>query len=226
MSSLAKRVAEKINLVPEESLVDLAYMQIEELIATLQLPPGQMVSENMLSTLIGLGRTPVREALQQLAREGLVVIMPKRGIVVSEIDVKKQLRLLEVRREIERYLVGAAAKRAEPDERVEFARLAKNMRLASQESDGEAFLELDRKFNKLVIKAGRNEYASSVMKLMQGLSRRFWFAYYKRFANLPETAQLHAAIAQHIAEEKPEEAMRDLDVLLDNVETFTRATLD
>lgn len=226
MTSLAKRLPEKINLVQEDSQVDLAYAQIEELIATLQLPPGQMVSENMLSSLIGLGRTPVREALQQLSREGLVVIMPKRGIVVSEMDVKKQLRLLEVRREIERYLVGAAARRAEAVEREEFTQLAQSMRVASQASDGEAFLELDRKFNKLVIKAGRNEYASSVMKLMQGLSRRFWFAHYKRFANLPETALLHAVIAQHIAEEKPEEAMRDLDTLLDNVEAFTRATID
>lgn len=226
MASLAKRLPEKINLVQEDSQVDLAYAQIEELIATLQLPPGQMVSENMLSSLIGLGRTPVREALQQLSREGLVVIMPKRGIVVSEMDVKKQLRLLEVRREIERYLVGAAARRAEAVEREEFTQLAQSMRVASQASDGEAFLELDRKFNKLVIKAGKNEYASSVMKLMQGLSRRFWFAHYKRFANLPETALLHAVIAQHIAEEKPEEAMRDLDTLLDNVEAFTRATID
>lgn len=226
MTSLAKRTPEKINLVQEDSQVDLAYAQIEELIATLQLPPGHMVSENMLSSLIGLGRTPVREALQQLSREGLVVIMPKRGIVVSEIDVKKQLRLLEVRREIERYLVGAAAKRAEDAEREAFSQLAQSMRIASQDSDGEAFLELDRKFNKLVIKAGRNEYASSVMKLMQGLSRRFWFAHYKRFANLPETALLHAIIAQHIAEGKSEEAMSDLDTLLDNVEAFTRATID
>jgi DNA-binding GntR family transcriptional regulator len=226
MTSLAKRIPEKINLVQEDSQVDLAYAQIEELIATLQLPPGQMVSENMLSSLIGLGRTPVREALQQLSREGLVVIMPKRGIVVSEMDVKKQLRLLEVRREVERYLVGAAARRAEDVERDEFSQLAQSMRVASQTSDGEAFLELDRRFNKLVIKAGRNEYASSVMKLMQGLSRRFWFAYYKRFANLPETALLHAIIAQHIAEGKPEDAMRDLDMLLDNVEAFTRATIE
>lgn len=226
MASAAKGLSEKINLVQEESLVDMAYAQIEELIATLQLPPGQMVSENMLAALIGLGRTPVREALQQLAREGLVVIMPKRGIVVSEIDVKKQLRLLEIRREIERYLVGAAARKAEAADREQFAQLALSMRSASQAGDGEAFLELDRKFNKLVIKAGQNEYATSAMKLMQGLSRRFWFAHYKRFANLSETALLHAVIAEHIAEGKPEDAMRDLDALLDNVEAFTRATIN
>ena len=64
----------------EQSLAGQAYTQIEERIATLSLKPGQIVSENGLSKLLGLGRTPVREALQQLAREGLVVIVPKLGI--------------------------------------------------------------------------------------------------------------------------------------------------
>lgn len=75
----------------DQSLADQAYARIEEGIATLQLKPGQIVSENGLAKLLGLGRTPVREALQQLAREGLVIIMPKLGIMVSEIDVRKQL---------------------------------------------------------------------------------------------------------------------------------------
>ncbi|TRX76195.1 GntR family transcriptional regulator [Pseudomonas mangiferae] len=210
----------------EESLVDQAYAQIEERIVTLQLAPGQVVSENMLATLLGLGRTPVREALQQLAREGLVVIMPKRGIVVSGMDVRKQLRLLEVRREVERYLVGSAARRAEEPERDAFAALAQRLDAVGETNDGEAFLVLDRTFNRLLLQAGRNEYATAVMKLMQGLSRRFWFAHYKQAANLPEAAQLHACIARHIAANQPEAAMEDLDRLLDNVETFTRATLD
>ncbi|WP_263142185.1 GntR family transcriptional regulator [Pseudomonas sp. RIT-PI-AD] len=224
MSSLASPPRQ---LLPaEESLVDQAYAQIEERIVTLQLAPGQVVSENMLSALLGLGRTPVREALQQLAREGLVVIMPKRGIIVSEIDVRKQLKLLEVRREIERYLVGSAARRAEAEERQAFDDLAERLDAAGASSDGEAFLALDRSFNRLLLQAGRNDYATAVMKLMQGLSRRFWFAHYKQSANLPEAAQLHARIARHIAANQPELAMQDLDRLIDNVETFTRATLD
>jgi DNA-binding GntR family transcriptional regulator len=210
----------------EQTLADQAYTQIEERIATLSLRPGQIVSENGLSKLLGLGRTPVREALQQLSREGLVVIMPKLGIMVSEIDVRKQLRLLEVRREVERLLVGAAAKNATPAQRAQFALLADLMTTAGKANDGVEFLAHDRQFNKLLLDSANNEYATSTMKLMQGLSRRFWYAHYQRFANLAQTACLHAAIATAIGEGKVDAAKAGLDALIDNVEAFTRATLE
>jgi len=78
----------------EESLTDRAYRALEEEIVTLRLPPGTVVSEAMLSKRLGIGRTPIREALHRLARERLVQILPRRGIVVSEINVLAQLRLL------------------------------------------------------------------------------------------------------------------------------------
>lgn len=212
--------------VDAQSLADQAYARIEEGIATLQLKPGQIVSENGLSKLLGLGRTPVREALQQLAREGLVVIMPKLGIMVSEIDVRKQLRLLEVRREVERLLVSAAAKNANAAQRAQFAALAEHMAAAGRESNGDTFLSLDRTFNRLLLDSANNEYATSAMKLMQGLSRRFWYAHYEKFANLPEAARLHADIAAAIAAGDRDAARDGLDRLIDNVETFTRATLE
>src|ERR1700686_4867966 len=91
-------------LLQIETLTEKAYRALEEDIVTLRIPPGSVVSEAMLSQRLGVGRTPVREALQRLAREWLVVIMPRRGIMVAEIDPVRQLRLLEARREIERLL--------------------------------------------------------------------------------------------------------------------------
>ncbi len=95
-------VQSNINEFETSSLTDRAYGELEERIVTLQLEPGAVLSETTLAQQLGFGRTPVREALQRLAREGLVVIFPRRGILVSEIDVKRQLALLEVRRERER----------------------------------------------------------------------------------------------------------------------------
>ena len=83
---------------------------------TLKLSPGAIVSEKALAERIGIGRTPIREALQRLTRERLVTILPRRGIMVSEINVKSQLRLLEVRRELERLISKRAARRATEDE--------------------------------------------------------------------------------------------------------------
>lgn len=209
-----------------ESQVRRAYTRIEEMIVTLQLSPGQVVSENTLASMLDFGRTPVREALQRLVREGLVVILPQRGIVISEIDVRKQLRLLEVRRYIERCVVELAVRRATENERALLAELASKMDKIVLNSDGIAFLELDREFNQLLLAAARNEYAAASMKLMQGLSRRFWFANYTTAADLPETVRLHAAIARAVSECNLSEALHALDSLLDNVEAFTRATLD
>jgi DNA-binding GntR family transcriptional regulator len=168
----------------------------------------------------------VREALKDLAREGLVVILPKRGIVVADIDVARQLRLLELRRAVEGFVAEAAARRATPKERASFTRLAEAMSAAEAGEDGEAFLALDAEFNQLVLAAARNEYATAAMKLTQGLSRRFWFAHYRQADNLSETIRLHAEIARAIAARNPAKAREGLDRLLDNVESFTRATLD
>ena len=84
----------------DRSLTDRAYVALEEMICTLRLEPGEVLSEGALSETLRIGRTPVREALQRLAREGLVTVLPRRGVLVSEFNVKRQLRMLEVRREL------------------------------------------------------------------------------------------------------------------------------
>ena len=64
---------------PADTLTEKAYRVIEEQIVTLRLKPGEFVSEQMLSATYKFGRTPVREALQRLAREGLIAIFPRKG---------------------------------------------------------------------------------------------------------------------------------------------------
>ncbi len=208
-----------------EKLTDLAYQRIEELIVTLRLAPGEAVSEYQLSEQLGIGRTPVREALQRLSREKLVVILPRRGVMVSAINVKEQLRLLEVRREVERLVVRSASRRANAEEYARFAALAVLFDASGAANDDVEFMRADRDFNDLCLQAARNDFASGAMSLMNGLSRRFWYQHYKQAADLPQTARLHAAIAQAIAKADADGAARALDNLLDNIELFTRATL-
>lgn len=206
-------------------LTDLAYQQIEEAIVTLRLPPGTAVSEQSLSDMTGIGRTPIREAVQRLAREHLIVVLPQRGLLVSEIDLSKQLKLLETRREIERLVCRSAAKRATDEERRRFLRLADDFLAAANHNDDRAFMNSDREFNELCLIAARNEFAEGAMSLMHGLSRRFWYLHYKQSADLPETARLHAAVAAAIGAGDVAGAGKALDDLLDNIETFARATV-
>ncbi|HSS28156.1 MAG TPA: GntR family transcriptional regulator [Usitatibacter sp.] len=208
------------------SLTDRAYADLEERIVTLRIAPGTAVSEAELSGDLGIGRTPIREALQRLAREGLVSILPRRGILVSGIDVKRQLRLLEVRRELERLIARSAARRATDEERERFRALAQGFEQSSRVNDDVAFMRIDREFNTLCSAAAHNEFAAGAMALMHSLSRRFWYIHYKQAADMPLTAKLHANIARAIAKGDEAAAQRASDKLLDVIEKFTRDTTD
>jgi DNA-binding GntR family transcriptional regulator len=208
-----------------QSLTDKAYFYLEQMIVTLQLRPGSAVSETELSGQLGIGRTPIREALQRLARERLVVILPRRGIIVSEINVNSQLRLLEVRRVVERLVARSAARRASVETRQRFREIAATFEQCAKSNDDIGFMAVDREFNELCVEAARNEFAAGAMSLMHSLSRRFWYLHYKQAADLPLTAKLHADIARAIASGKEKAAAVAADRLFDTIEVFTRATV-
>src|SRR5579875_1586092 len=174
---------------------------------------------------LGIGRTPVREALQRLAREGLVTILPRKGILVSDINPRNQLLVLEVRREIERLLSRTGAERATKEQRQQLLDIAQGMDRAAKNNDDIDFMRLDRELNRLIVEAAHNDYAARSMKLLQGLSRRFWYMHYREAADLPLCARLHANQARAIAQGDAEAAARASDKLLDYVENFTRGTV-
>ncbi|MBS0241820.1 MAG: GntR family transcriptional regulator [Proteobacteria bacterium] len=207
------------------SLTDEAYAAIEERIVTLEMPPGTALSEQGLCQEIGLGRTPVREAIQRLAREGLVQVMPRKGIRVTDTDCNRQLLVLEVRRELERLLSSKAAERASDAQRASLRDIADGMDDAAGNNDDRAFMRLDRAMNLLVMEAAHNEYAAGAMRLINGQSRRFWFQHYRAALDLPLCARLHAAQARAIAAGDPAAAAAALDKLMDYTESFTRKTL-
>lgn len=214
------------NMETKLSLRDQAYQQLEEAIVTLELAPGLVVSEQALSEMTQIGRTPIREAIQRLARENLITVLPQRGILVAEMDVQQQLKLLETRREIERLICRLAAKRSTPVDREQFARLAAEFTEQAEQNDGPQFMRSDREFNDLCLKAARNEFAEGAMRLMHGLSRRFFYHNYRHSADLPLIARHHAQVAHHIAEGNEVEAAAASDTMLDTIEAFTRSTLD
>src|SRR5262245_25916149 len=212
-------------LAPAATLTEQAYRQLEEQIVTLRLRPGEFLSEHALSANLRIGRTPIREALQRLAREGLITILPRKGILVSETDPRKQLLVLETRRELERLLSRLGAQRATDEQRRRFRTIAEGMDRAAKANDDLTFMRHDRELNLLIAEAAQNEYAARAMRLLQGHSRRFWYLHYKQAADLPLCARLHARQARAIAEGEPKAAGAAADRLIDYTETFTRATV-
>lgn len=208
------------------SLTDRAYAVLEERIISLRLAPGATVSELELSRALGIGRTPIREALQRLAREGLVTILPRRGILVSEINVKSQLRLLEVRRALETLIARTAAHRATDGERERLNELADEFDRCAKSLDDEAFMRADREFNALSRAACHNEFASGAMGLIHSLSRRFFFTHCKQVGDMSLTARRHAELARAIASGNGAKAEKATARLLDVIEKFTRDTTE
>jgi DNA-binding GntR family transcriptional regulator len=208
-----------------KTLTEKAYQELEERIVTLQLTPGEFISEYALAHDLKIGRTPIREALQRLSREDLVTILPRKGILVSETDPRKQLLVLEVRRELERLVSRLAAQRASEQQRQQFSAIATDMDRAAKTNDDIMFLRLDRELNRLITAAAQNDYAARAMRFLQGHSRRFWYLHYKQAADLPLCARLHANQARAVAAGDDKRAAAASDRLIDYVVTFTRATV-
>ncbi|CAL62587.1 putative transcriptional regulator, GntR family [Herminiimonas arsenicoxydans] len=208
-----------------ENQAQMAYRILEEMIVTLKLPPGSKISEKALNRSLGFGRTPLREALQRLAIEGSVKILPRSGVIVSEIDLADQLNMIEVRRELEKIIAGRAARLAMEDQRRVFSKLAEDFDRAAEENDSTIFIETDREFNALSIATAQNKYVAYAIGPIEAQTRRFWYLHFKRFGDLSRVTKLHAHIARAIAA-NDEAAARDAsDRLIDYVEEYTRKTL-
>lgn len=205
------------------SLTEEAYRRIEEMIVTLELAPGSVVSEAMLSERIGIGHTPIREALQRLGREHLVQILPRRGVVVTAIDVGHQLQILETRRELDRLIARSAAARSTLPEREAMTAIAQSMEAAVKSGDLLAFLHWDNEMNRLAGQSARNMVAASAVAALHSASRRFWFYHHHDQANA--TLRLHVALARAIATGKGDKAAEASDRLIDDLFEFAHRTL-
>lgn len=208
-----------------ETQAQLAYRLIEEMIITLQLPPGKKISETSLSKKLGLGRTPIREALQRLSFEGTIHIVPRSGAFVSELDLVDQLGMIEVRRGLENVMAARAARFATSDVRAVFNQLADAFDAAAAAESGVGFMKADMEFNSLVARTSNCKYAIHAIGPIEAQTRRFWYLHFQKFGDLNRVCQLHAAVARCIAKNDESGARSASDKLMDYVEEYTRRTL-
>lgn len=207
-----------------ESKAQAAHRMIEEMIVTLELPPGIRISETTMSNMLGIGRTPVREALQRLARERSITILPRSGAVVTDIDITDHFKLIEVRRGLERVLAGRSARMATAEASRQFLELKERFEHAAAENSEKIFIPTDREFNKLLADTADNVYASDAIAPIQAQTRRFWYLYFERFGDLARVSNLHAEVARAIAYNNEAEAVAASDRLVDYVEEYTKKT--
>lgn len=183
---------------PRKTLRTQAYELLENMIVTQVLQPGSRATEEELARRAGIGRTPVREALQRLAREGLVSIRPRSAIVILEMTVARQAQLLEARAALQEHTVRLAARRADIEQRAKMLQLAQAVEDAAQIGDGELYLRIARDIHNILCEAARNEFLQRFMGSLYTLSRQFSFAHLRE-VNFPRAAGTHAAILRAVA---------------------------
>jgi len=171
------------------SLADRAYFEIRELIVTLELPPGSSIKEQELTDRLGIGRTPVREALRRLAQEQLVEVYPRRGMVVTTVDVRDLARLCEVRVALEPEAAMLAAERATHDDLDEIEGLLLELN-AERRRDERALISLDQRIHRAIYRATHNQFLAETLEEYYTHALRIWMLGLAR-------TELGAAVHEH-----------------------------
>ena len=210
---------------PKLRAADIAYDTIESMIVTLQLKPGAPIVEAELMALTGLGRTPLREALMRMSSNGLIVQLPRRGLIVSDIEAAEHLTLIETRRVLERLIAASAARRATPQQRKEILSYAKKMLAAAKRNDLQAYMQADQALDHVSHAACRNPSAVSAVIPLVIKCRRFWYAF-RHEGDIEQGAKCHMLLAAAIAAADPDAAILGAEALMDYLELFARKVIN
>lgn len=207
------------------SLAETAYDAIEQMIISRRLAPGAMVSEGELGAELALGRTPVREALARLKTIGFVEVHPRRGVLVTPVDVIRHLELLEVRRPLDETMARCIIVRASDNDLDALQRHTEGLLVAAGARDREVYFRLKRTLHEAMVGAAYNQTLTSTMVPLHAQSRRFWYSH-EPTASFQDCAGIHATIVAGIAARNAERALAGIATLFDLLDQMTRRALD
>lgn len=178
-------------------LTSIAYERIEELFISMRLQPGATLRTHDLQELTGLGRTPVHQAVRRLAAETLLDVQPRNGLRVAPIDLARERRLADLRRDMDRFVIGAVIAGMAANDR---ARLHYIMRRLEEERAAitlDRFNVLDKAFDTLLIQASGERFLDRSLRPLKALGRRAGFLDITRISGrqgLDDTVGHHLAI--------------------------------
>jgi len=201
--------------LPSELLSDRAYAALRDRLVALQIPPGAPIDEETLTGELGVGRTPVREAIRRLALEGLVVVYPRRGTFASAINITSLTDLTEVRTVLEAHAAKRAARLRDEDDRAAAGRLIEE--LGAAESSQRSLIELDARVHRFVYRCSRNPYLEQDLDRYLNMSLRIWHLTWDRLPPLEQRVREHCELLQAISDGDAERAGR---IARDHVRAF------
>lgn len=179
---------------PAESLADQAYREIRDRLVMLDIHPGSPINEDQLGAALGIGRTPVREALKRLAHERLVVAYPRRGTFATDVHLTDLAHISEVRQHLEPIAAAAAAGRASDQERASLSDLANRLRSTRTGQLGpHDLMRLDLEAHRALYAATHNPFLEDTLVRYDNLANRIWCLLIDRLSG----------VAGHVGEHGP-----------------------
>jgi DNA-binding GntR family transcriptional regulator len=180
-------------------LSDKAYELIRQKIITLELPPLAAIDEQALMEDLQLGRTPIREALQRLAADGLVFLAPRRGMFVTDISITDLQKVFELRLILEGFCARLAAQRATEEQLTRMTTIVQEL-ASVPEQDGKALMFIDERFHDLLYEAADNDFLADTLRRLHALSFRIWHLMLDRIGSVREAMEQHIEITKALKE--------------------------
>jgi DNA-binding GntR family transcriptional regulator len=208
--------------MPAEQLADRAYFGLRDRIVDLRLPPGSTLREDDLMRDMGIGRTPLREAVKRLALEHLVEVRPRRGTIVTDVHAEDIARFAEVRAELEAHAARLAAQRITPELREQADALAAELE-AAPGADAEALMRLDERIHRFAWRATGNPYLEATLEGYWALSLRVWHLVLDRVPSLPGAVHEHVVLLDALLSGDGDRAET---VMREHVVAFERQVFD
>lgn len=203
---IAKSATERTDaavMPPTGDLTSAAYERIEELFISMKLAPGATLRTQDLQSLTGLGRTPVHQAVRRLAAETLLDVQPRNGLRVAPIDLERERRLTDLRRDMDRFVFTTAIAGMEGNERARLSHIMRRLEAERPTITLDQFNVLDKAFDMLMIQASRERFLERSLRPLKALGRRAGYldiSHVSGQQGLDETVGHHLAIMQAVLE--------------------------
>jgi DNA-binding GntR family transcriptional regulator len=174
-------------------VADRAYDELRDRIVTLRLAPGTVLREDELMREMGIGRTPLREAVKRLALENLVAVQPRRGTFVSAVEAADIVNISEVRAELESYAAELAAMRMNDAARDQAEELLQEIDEVTRPHDQEWLMRFDERIHRFTWEASANPYLVETLERYFTHSLRIWYLVLDRVPGLGHSVhdQMH-----------------------------------
>jgi DNA-binding GntR family transcriptional regulator len=208
--------------LPRQSLRDLAYEAIKDRIITCDFKPGECINEASVSALLGLGRTPVHQALDRLMIEEMVEVIPRKGVIVKPVILQDVLQMVDVRLINETQCARLAAERADDSHIEGMAQVLDRARRAIAGRDIHTMMSLDREFHLLLARATKNFELAEVLRKLNERSLRFWFISFTTPDHHHSFQQQHEAIFEAVRSHNGDEAERAMRA---HIEAFRKSVV-